>query len=95
MTISNRSHDVMIDSEFLKMLRCPETRQTLALAEPVALRALNDRIQAGQVRTRGGTKVEQACEAGLVREDRHYLYPIRDGIPVLLIAESIAWEKPA
>ncbi len=80
----------MIDPEFLKLLRCPETRQTLNIAEPAVVRSLNDRIQAGKAQNRGGAKLEQACEAGLVREDGRYLYPIRDGIPVMLIAESVA-----
>ncbi len=79
----------MIDPEFVKMLRCPETRQPLTLAGPDLLRELNGRIRSGQVRTRGGGKVEQPCDAGLVREDRRVLYPVRDGIPVMLIAESV------
>ncbi len=80
----------MIDPEFLKLLRCPESRQTLTVADAAVVRSLNDRIQAGKVQNRGGAKVEQACEAGLVRQDGRYLYPIRDGIPVMLVAESVA-----
>ena len=79
----------MIDIEFVKMLRCPETRQAVALAGPDVLRGLNDRIRAGQVRNRGGGKVEQPCDAGLVRQDGRVFYPVREGIPVMLIGESV------
>ena len=37
----------------------------------------------------GGAAVERTLEAGLVREDGLIVYPIRDGIPVLLIDEGI------
>jgi len=77
------------DPDFLKMLRCPETRQQLTIADAAVLQSLNTRIAAGHVRNRGGGKVAQPCEAGLVREDGRYLYPIREAIPVMLIAESL------
>ena len=37
----------------------------------------------------GGAAVTEALEAGLVREDRKVVYPIRDSIPVLLIDEGL------
>jgi uncharacterized protein YbaR (Trm112 family) len=79
----------MIDAEFLKLLRCPETHQTLKLADAAAVKALNERIAAGSVLNRGGNKVEQPCDGGLIREDGRYLYPIRQAIPVMLVAESV------
>jgi uncharacterized protein YbaR (Trm112 family) len=33
--------------------------------------------------------VIEPIEAGLVREDAQYLYPVRDDIPVMLIGEGI------
>jgi uncharacterized protein YbaR (Trm112 family) len=84
----------MIDSEFLKLLRCPETGQPLKIAEAPMVRALNERIAAGRLRNRGGDKVEQPCDGGLIREDGRYLYPIRAEIPVMLIAQSLPIQEP-
>src|SRR5215207_5745157 len=83
----------MIDPEFLEQLRCPETRQPLTMASVEVVRAVNERIAAGEQRNRGGSKVEQPCDGGLIRQDGRFLYPIRQAIPVLLIAEAIPLER--
>ena len=82
----------MNDFELLKLLRCPETRQPLRIADAPVVRALNERIAAGQVHNRGGAKVNEPCDGGLIREDGRYLYPIRQEIPVMLIAEALPME---
>jgi uncharacterized protein YbaR (Trm112 family) len=79
----------MTNSDLLKLLRCPETRQPLALADERVIRSLNDQISAGIVRNRGGVTVRCPCDSGLVREDGRYLYPIREAIPEMLISESM------
>ena len=79
----------MIDKELLDILACPETHQPLALASDDVLAAVNAKIAAGGVKSVGGADVSDALEAGLVREDGTIVYPIRDGIPVLLIDEGV------
>jgi uncharacterized protein len=83
----------MIDQPLLEFLVCPENQTTLAVAEPAVLARLNRAIAQGQVRNRGGHLVKSPLEAGLVREDKTLLYPIVDGIPVMLIDEAIAMER--
>ena len=82
----------MTDPDLLKLLRCPETRQPVALADESMIRSLNDRISAGVVRNRGGVTVVRPCDSGLVRQDGRYLYPIRESIPVMLISEAMPLE---
>ena len=82
----------MIDKELLDILACPETHQPLALADDALLERVNARIQGGGVKNVGGADVTVPLPAGLVREDGHIVYPIRDEIPVLLIDEGIAVE---
>ena len=78
-----------VSPELLEILVCPETRQPVALASAELLARVNEKIHAGQLRNRGGDKVEKAIEEGLVRDDGRVLYPVDDGIPVMLIEESI------
>ncbi|MBW1688999.1 MAG: hypothetical protein JRS35_28575 [Deltaproteobacteria bacterium] len=78
-----------MSEELLEILVCPETKQPIALASEEVLRNLARDIEAGKVRNRGGEKVTQPITEGLVREDGKILYPVDDGIPVMLIEESI------
>jgi uncharacterized protein YbaR (Trm112 family) len=82
----------MIDEELLEILCCPETRQSLALAAPEVLERVNAAIAAGRQRKVGGETVAEPIEAGLVRADGKVLYPIREGIPELLIEEGLPLE---
>ena len=78
-----------LDAALLKDLCCPETHQGLRMAPPQLLAAVNDRIGHGTARNRSGQLLKEPCEAGLIREDGALLYPIRRGLPILLIAEAI------
>ncbi len=79
----------MIDKELLSILACPETKKPVHLAPPELLEQLNGRIRRGEVSNRGGQKVESAIDGGLVRADGAFVYPIDDGIPIMLIDAAI------
>lgn len=78
-----------MDAELLKILCCPETRQDLRVADAALLEKINARIAAGDLRGRGGQPVKEKIEGGLVRADGKFLYPLRQGIPVMLVDEAI------
>ena len=78
-----------VSQELLEILVCPETRQPVSEAANDLIARLNGEIEAGKLRNRGGDAVSQAIEEGLLREDGKVLYPVEDGIPVMLIEESI------
>jgi uncharacterized protein YbaR (Trm112 family) len=78
-----------VNPELLEILVCPETKQPLKLAEASLLARLNERIQAGTLRNRGGDKVAKDIAEGLLREDGRILYVVDDDIPVMLVEESI------
>ncbi len=80
----------MLDPELLALLVCPATHQDVALATAGEIAALNEAIRAGHVRTAGGNPVAQPVEGALIRADRSIAYPIRDGIPVMLVAEGLS-----
>ena len=75
-------------TELLPLLRCPETRQPLTVARAADLARVNQLIASG-VQTRGGKKPAAPIDAGLIRDDRKFLYPIRNEIPIMLIEEAI------
>ncbi len=78
-----------VSPELLEILVCPETRQPVRLATPEELERVNGRIRDGSLRNRGGDAVEGEIAEALVREDGALLYPVDDGIPVMLVEESI------
>ena len=94
----------MLNSELLLILRCPETRQVVALADAALIHTLNQQIAAGQLRNRAGKVITEKIDGGLVRADQQMLYPIRHDLPILLIDEAISlaaidtvaseWKKP-
>lgn len=75
--------------DLVEILICPETKQPVRLMDAAALGQLNARIRGGQLRNRGGAEVKQELAEALVREDGRIAYPVDDGIPVMLVDESI------
>ena len=68
---------------------CPETHQSIALAEPSLIEKLNQQIAAGQLKNRAGQLIKEKIDGGLVREDKKFVYPLRENIPIMLIDEAI------
>jgi len=82
----------MFDAEFLAMLRCPEDQSKLSLADAALVSRLNSAIAAGQLKSRGGQKLEKHLDGALIRDDGRVIYPIVDQIPILLVDEAI-WSQ--
>ena len=78
-----------VSPDLLEILVCPETRQPVRPASADELAAVNQRIREGALRNRGGEPVKEALGEALVREDGAVLYPVDDGIPVMLVEESV------
>lgn len=78
-----------IDKDLLAILICPESQQSLAEAGPDLLGRVNDLVRKGGLANKGGVEVKEPLEAGLVRSDGRVLYPVRSGIPVLLVEEGL------
>lgn len=83
-----------MDTSLLKILCCPETRQSLRLANKIELENLNTRIHLHSAfNNPSGKKLIfpiSPLSAALIREDGQVAYPIRDDIPFLLVEEAIA-----
>lgn len=78
-----------MEKRLLSILRCPVTNKGLALASRDKLGRVNDAIETGGLANRDGRKLADPLSEALVTDDAKLMYPIIDGIPVLLEGESI------
>ena len=78
-----------MNSELLEILVCPESKQNLKIAPMETVSSLNEKIKGGSLKNRAGEKVSEKMDEGLIRDDNKWLYPVRNGIPIMLIEEAI------
>ncbi len=82
-----------MDKKLLPILCCPITHKGLALARGDLLKKVNAAIAEGKLVNREGLPVASRLQEALVTDDGKLLYPVADGIPVLLEAESVGLEQ--
>ena len=82
-----------MDKKLLSILCCPVTHKGLSLARADLLKSINTAIAAGQLVNRDGQVVSGDMTEALVTDDGKTLYPINDGIPVLLEGASVVLDQ--
>lgn len=82
-----------MDKRLLDIVCCPVTRLPLQLLDSGRLTTLNAAITAGNLRNRAAHAVPDTLTEALVTRDGRLVYPVRNGIPVLLEEESIDWQQ--
>lgn len=82
-----------MDKRLLDIVCCPVTKLPLQLLDSERLMRLNTAITAGQLHNRAALPLTETLPEALVTRDGRLVYPVRDGIPVLLEEESIDWQQ--
>jgi uncharacterized protein YbaR (Trm112 family) len=82
-----------MDKKLLSILCCPVTHKGLSLARADLLKSVNAAIAAGKLVNHDGAKLAEELTEALVTDDGKTLYPINDGIPVLLESESVVLDQ--
>ncbi len=82
-----------MDKKLLAILRCPVTHKALSVARNELLDTVNRAIGDGKLRNRDGEPVRSVLKEALVTDDGKTLYPVTDGIPVLLEGEGVALDQ--
>ena len=74
----------MLDRALLDILCCPVTRSPLELLSDRELAQLNQAIAARPIKNREDAIVEEPLDQALVTRTAKLVYPVRDGVPILL-----------
>jgi uncharacterized protein YbaR (Trm112 family) len=82
-----------MDKRLLTILRCPVTQKGLSVLKKDKLEKVNAAIAAGKLESHEGVKLSQPLAEALVTDDGKRVYPVDEGIPVLLEGESIHMEQ--
>ena len=82
-----------LSPDLLEILRCPENRTALSVADADLVAKLNAAIAAKSLKNKGGEPVGEPVDGALVREDRQVAYAVREDIPVMLVEEGIPLDQ--
>ncbi len=82
-----------MDKKLLSILCCPITHKGLSLVRSDQLSSINAAITAGKLSNRDGAILEKNLQEALVTDDGKTMYPVDDGIPLLLEGEGVALDQ--
>lgn len=82
----------MVAAKLIPLLRCPIDGTALELADESLVKRVNAAIEAGEARDRQDQKISERIDAGLVDAGGKRLYPVRHGIPTLVVDQAIEFD---
>lgn len=80
-----------MDKKLLDIICCPTTKLPLELLATDRLDDVNAAIRGGSLKNQADTLLTDELAEALMTRDGRRIYPVRDGIPILLEDECIFW----
>ena len=90
---SQKRYNIAMDKYLLTILQCPISKKGLNFLKKDQLAKINSAIESRKLLSHSGTLVVKHLDAALITDDGKRIYPVNDGIPVLLEEESIGLEQ--
>ena len=78
-----------MNPNLLNIICCPVTREKLSIATPQQLEFINTEIANSKLTKLDGSIAEKPQSKALINAAKTLLYPIEEGIPILLESEAI------
>lgn len=82
-----------MDRKLLDIVCCPVTRSALEVLSERELERLNELIAARRIKNREDSVVEAPLAEALVTRSGKLVYPVRDGIPILLEDQAMPLQQ--
>ena len=78
--------------DWLKLLAAPDSLSLLSEASSELILKVNEAISANKIVDQSGRLVEQPLESGLLQTEQSLLFPIRQGIVIMILESAIPLE---